>query len=366
MPSESHDLDTPVALVDVGRLEANLAGMAGLTRDAGVAHRPNIKTHKTSAIARRQVEHGATGLTVAKLGEAEAMVEAGFDDLFVAYPLVGEAKLRRLVALAERAAVRFEIDSIAVAEAASAFLARHGPEIEVVVSIDGGAGRSGAATPAEAIAVAERVAELPGLRLAGVKNNGKAYWTSDPDQPAAIGRREGVDAVDLATTLRTRGLAADVVPVGSTPTARHVIQVPGVTEVRAGVYALLDRKQISLGVASEDECALTVLATVVSHPTPDRYVVDAGLKALAGEDYGWGTWGHLLDRPDLQVTRATEEHGIIELAPDTADPGWRVGDGVRIVPNHACGTVNMHDELVAVDGELVVDRWPVIARGRYR
>lgn len=360
------DLDTPVPLIEVGRLEVNLAGMADRLRAAGVAHRPNVKTHKTAAIARRQVELGARGLTVAKLGEAEAMADAGFDDLFVAYPIVGETKLRRLAALAERAAMRFEVDSVAVAEAASAYLSRHGPPVEVVVSIDGGAGRSGAATPDAAIAVAERVAELPGLRLVGVMNYGNAYGTADPADQAEIGRVEGADAAALAAAFRRRGLPADVVTVGSTPTARSAAGVPGVTEVRAGVYALLDRKQLSLGVAAPDACALTVLATVVSRPTPTRYVVDAGLKALAGEDYGWRTWGQLLDRPDLAITRATEEHGIIDLPADAPRPGWSIGDRVRIVPNHACGTVNMHDELVAVDGELVVDRWPVVARGRVR
>jgi len=360
------DLDTPVALVDLARLERNLAAMAAVARDAGVAQRPHAKTHKTREVAERQLAHGAVGLTVAKLGEAEAFVDAGFDDLFVAYPLVGELKLRRLVALLDRARIRFEVDTFDGAAMASTFLAAQGRRVEVVVSLDGGAGRSGAASPAATVELAERVAELPGLQLVGVMNYGNAYGTSDPVEQAAIGRREGEEAVAIAGALRARGLPVDVVTVGSTPTARHAVKVAGVTELRAGVYAFQDLKQVSLGPATLDDCALTVMATVVSHARPDRYVLDAGIKALAGEDYGWGTWGRPQARPDLAIIRATEEHGVIELPDGATDPGWRIGDKVRIVPNHACGLANMHDELVAIDGERVVERWSVIGRGRFR
>ena len=360
------DLDTPVAVVDLARLESNLAAMAAVARDAGVAHRPHAKTHKTREVAERQLAHGAVGLTVAKLGEAEVMVDAGFDDLFVAYPLIGDAKLARLVALLDRARIRFEVDTLDGAIQASDYLARHGRRVEVVVSVDGGAGRSGAASSDDAVALAKRVAELPGLELVGVMNYGNAYGTSDPEVQAAIARREGEDAVAIARAIRDRGLRADVITVGSTPTARHVVKVAGVTELRAGVYAFQDLKQVSLGPATLDDCALTVLATVVSHARPDRYVLDAGIKALAGEDYGWGTWGRTLDRPDLAIIRATEEHGVIELPPGAEDPRWRVGDRVRIIPNHACGAANMHDELVAIDDDRVVERWPVIGRGRFR
>jgi D-serine deaminase-like pyridoxal phosphate-dependent protein len=360
------DLDTPVALVDVQRLEHNLAAMAALCAAAGVAQRPHAKTHKTRHVAERQLAHGAQGITVAKLGEAEVMVDAGFDDVFIAYPLVGERKLARVLALLDSARIRFEVDSLVAAEAASAFFVRHLVRVDVVVSVDGGAGRSGTASAADAIELGERVAGLPGLRLAGVMNYGNAYGTTVVEEQRAIGHREGTLAVDIAEALRAKGIPIDVITVGSTPTARHVLEIPGITEMRAGVYAFLDLKQVTLNAGTLDECALTILATIVSHARPDRYVLDAGLKSLAGEDYGWGTWGRPLDRPDLAITRATEEHGIIELPAGAADPGWRIGDKVRIVPNHACGCVNMHDELLAVDGEQVLERWPVIGRGRVR
>jgi len=162
------------------------------------------------------------------------------------------------------------------------------------------------------------------------------------------------------------GHRIDVVTVGSTPTARHAARVGGVTELRAGVYAFLDLKQVTLGPWSLDQCALTVLATVVSHARPDKYVLDAGIKTFAGENYEWGTYGRILDHPEIVVTRATEEHGIVILPDGVGDPRWDIGEKVRVITNHACGTANMHEELIAVDGERIVDRWRVIGRGRVR
>jgi D-serine deaminase-like pyridoxal phosphate-dependent protein len=359
------DLDTPVALVDVNRLEANLRGMAAVANASAARLQPHTKTHKTREIAQRQLDHGAAGLTVAKVGEAEVMIDAGFDDVYIAYPLVGEAKYRRLLPLLDRARIRFDVESIAAAEAASAFFDSHGHRVDVMLEMDS-AGRSGLMDPDEALNVAGRIGGLPGLNLVGVMNYGNAYGTSDPNEQRRIGEEEGRFAVDIANRLRQAGHHIDVVSVGSTPTARHVARVDGITELRPGVYAFLDLKQVSLGPWSLDECALTVLATVVSHARPDKYVIDGGLKTFAGETYDWGTYGRSRDHPDVVVTRATEEHGIVILPEGVADPGWKIGEKVRFNVNHACGTTNMHDQLVAVDGDRIVDRWQVIGRGRIR
>lgn len=359
------DLDTPVALVDVDVLEANLARMAGRIGATAAAHRPHTKTHKTRQVAERQWAHGARGFTVAKLGEAEAMAEAGFDDLLVAYPLVGRAKLERLLRLLDRATMRFTVDSVAGAEGASAVLGPAGVTLDVLIELDAGIGRSGVPEVADAVALAERVAALPGLRVAGVLCFAAGYVEGEAARRAA-GTAEGRRVAEAAAALRAAGHAAGIASCGSTPTSPFAAQVEGVTEVRAGNYVFHDRMQVRLGVARREDCALTILATVVSHPRERRYVVDAGLKALAGEDYGWGTWGELLDHPGVTVTFANEEHGVIVLPDDVADPGLLVGDRVRIVPDHACGTVNMHDELVAVEGDRVLETWPLISRGRLR
>jgi D-serine deaminase-like pyridoxal phosphate-dependent protein len=365
MPERIGDVDTPVPLVDLPALERNLASMASMVHDAGVSLRPHTKTHKTQQIAQKQLDAGARGLTVAKVGEAEAMVAAGFDDIFIAYPIIGEAKYARLSALMQRARIRIAVDSLEAVTAASRYFSARKEILEVLVEFDGGAGRSGTQTPEEAYRVADHVARSPGMILRGVMSYGNAYRTSDLEEQERIGMREGAEAVDVANYFRRNGIDVDVVSVGSTPTARHAAEVSGVTEIRAGVYVFNDLKQNSLGVAPLENCALTILTTVVSHPRPDRYVLDAGIKTLAGEDYGWGTYGRIRERPDLIVSLATEEHGIVTLPPDALDPNWRIGEKVRIIPNHACGCVNMHDTLVVVDGDdTVIDRWDVIGRGR--
>jgi D-serine deaminase-like pyridoxal phosphate-dependent protein len=235
----------------------------------------------------------------------------------------------------------------------------------VLIEVDSGIGRTGVSSAEAAVALADRIADLPGLALSGVLGYAGGYIAGDADR-AALGSREGAGAAAVADALRAAGHAIGIVSVGSTPTAPHAAAVPGVTEVRPGNYVFYDLMQVSIGTATLDDCALTILATVVSHPTPRRYVLDAGIKTLAGEDYGWGTYGRLLEHPEVVLTRATEEHGIIELPEDVADPGLHVGDTVRIVPDHACGTANMQDLLIAVEDDRIVDRWPVIARGRVR
>jgi D-serine deaminase-like pyridoxal phosphate-dependent protein len=364
------DLDTPVVLVEIAKLQANLSRMADRVATAGhgeVRLRPHAKTHKTREIAQRQLELGAIGLAVAKVGEAEAMVGAGVEDLLIAYPVLGDQKYERLLPLLDKALIRIALDSLEVAEAASGFFAARGARLPVLIEIDTGFGRTGVQSSAEALQLAEQIDELKGVEVAGVMCfGGQAYQTSDADEQAEIGRAEGLTSVQVADLLSGHGHTAKTVSVGSTPTAAAAASVQGVTEVRPGVYAFGDLKQVQLGTARLEDCALTVLATVVSHPRPERYVVDAGLKALAGENYGWGTYGRLLEHPGLVLDWAAEEHGVILVPEGAPDPKLRIGDKVRIVPDHACGTVNMHDVLIAVDGDAVVEVWPVIGRGRVR
>lgn len=359
------DLDTPVPLVDVDRLERNLERMARHLATTSAGHRPHTKTHKTREVAQRQLAHGAQGLAVAKLGEAEAFVEAGFDDILIAYPLIGDTKLRRLLPLLEAANVRFTVDSAVGARAASAILGGSGRSAEVLIEVEAGARRTGVQSIEEAVELAELVASLPGLDVAGVMTFGRGY-VDGAEAQAEVGHHEATVGVEAAAALRAAGHAAPIVSTGCTTTSQYAAQIEGVTEVRAGNYAFRDCKQVSMGVGTFDECALTVLSTVVSHPRERRYILDAGMKALAGEDYGWGTFGQLLEYPDVVVSWAAEEHGVIDVPGDVADPGLNVGERVRIIPNHACGTSNMHDELLAVEGERVVETWPVIGRGRVR
>jgi D-serine deaminase-like pyridoxal phosphate-dependent protein len=357
------NLDTPALLVDYARLQRNITAMQALADGCGVTLRPHTKTHKAPAIARMQVAAGARGITVAKVGEAEVMVAAGSDDLFIAYPLIGEAKYRRLLPLLERARIAVAADSLDGVAALSAFFGSRGARLPVLVEVDTGFRRTGVATDEEAIALAQAIDRAPGLVFGGLMEfGGQAYGACSDEDRRAIGRAEGARIGAVAQQLAALGLPPPVVSVGSTPSMPFVAEASGPTEARPGVYVFGDLKQAALGTLARDECALTVLATVVSHPAPDRYILDSGTKALSSDHYATVTYGELKAYPGAILTRATEEHGIIE----GATLPLRVGDKVEIIPNHACATCNMHDELYAVADGQVVETWPVAGRGKFR
>ena len=277
------ELDTPALVVDLDVLERNIAEMAGVAANAGVRLRPHTKTHKCPEVARMQVDAGAAGITVAKLGEAEVMVDAGFDDVLVAYPLVGDAKLDRLRALRERARISVSLDSVEVAQG----LARLGGEpIEVLVEVDTGHHRLGRPPGQPTVELVAQVAAVDGLDVVGLLTHGGHAYRSSPADLAAAAEREGRDLVETAERCAAAGVRIREISVGSTPTARAVAKVEGVTEIRPGTYVFNDVQQMRLGVADEATCAARVLATVVSRPWQDRFVIDAGSKSLSSDGGG--------------------------------------------------------------------------------
>lgn len=357
------DLDTPAVLIDLDRLERNVASMAESARAKGVALRPHGKTHKLPEVARMQLQAGASGITLAKVGEAEVFVAHGFDDIFLAYPIVGAAKARRLLALSERSRIAVGADSVEGARTLSDVFAPAGRRLDVLLKVDVGFHRAGV-LPKGAVAMARRLCEMPGLRLRGVFTHaGQGYHCEAGQALAEAGRHEAETLAATAQELRGAGLPCDVVSVGSTPTALHSMR-PGVTETRPGTYVYHDASQVSLGVCSLDDCALTVLATVVSAPAPDRAVVDAGSKTLSNDVLRPKPGGHgwiVGQRSRLQ--RLSEEHGVVGVEPGES---FQVGERVRIVPNHACVVSNLHDLVYAVRKGRVEAEWPVAARGRVR
>lgn len=355
------DLATPVAVVDREVVVRNLGTWADAIQRHGVALRPHAKTHKTVELARLQLEHGAGGLTVAKPSEGLALLPSGVDDLMVAYPVVGTARIAQLVALTRRIRTRSCLDDLAAARSLSVAAQEAGLVLEVLVDVDSGLQRTGR-VPAEAVALGRGIAALPGLELTGVFTYA-GYPANDPDASVRRdwARREAQTAVEVAAALRGTGIGIETVSVGGTPTARFAAEIPGVTEVRPGIYALGDANYRWLGVVGEEELALRVLATVVSRPAPGRAVVDAGSKALAADPgLDAGTFGWLPQHPRSRLTRLWEEHGALELAAEDAD--LAVGDRVAIVPNHVCPAVNLASDLVCVEQGRVVDRWEVVAR----
>lgn len=363
-------LDTPSVIVDLTLLERNIAEMAGVARAAGVALRPHIKTHKTPQIARLQLAAGAVGVTCAKLGEAEALADAGIDDIFICYPIVTELKARRLVALARRPGVRVStiVDSPQGIAALSAAFAGESAPLETLVKVDTGLGRVGVAPGAAAVALARAVDAAPGLRLGGIcAHEGLTYGSPDPEGRAAAGRSGAEALVATARDLAAAGLPCDRVSTGSTPGAGAAAGVAGVTEMRPGNYVFYDAMQAGLGVVPPERCALSVIVTVVSHPARERATIDAGSKTLTSDQGAHGLtsargYGIVAGREDIQIEKLSEEHGWLRLDPVGSDVA--IGETLTVIPVHACPVANLASELVAVRGGAIVDRWPVAARGR--
>jgi D-serine deaminase-like pyridoxal phosphate-dependent protein len=355
-------LETPAALVDLDRLDANIARMASYARKHSLALRPHIKTHKATTIAASQLAHGAAGLTVATPAEAGVM-GAVCRDILLAYPAIGP-KLARLMALPRDVSITVALDSMhAVDDLASAARAADRP-VRVYVELDVGMHRVGVTAWDEAVALALRVRNSAPLEYAGITFY-PGHIRSDLDSQDAALAKLG-DAIRGATDALARaGLAPAVVSGGSTPTVWHTHEIGGITEMRPGTYVYNDRGTSALGACAPEDCALTVLATVVSTSVPNQAVIDAGAKALGREPMrgveGEG-WGALQDRPEVLVTRMSEEHGILDLS----KTGWRpsVGELVRVVPNHVCIVVHLNDVIYGVRGSLVDTSWRVDARGR--
>lgn len=361
------ELDTPSLVVDEAALLRNIEEMAAFGRSHGVAVRPHQKTHKTAEIARLQREAGAVGFTCAKLGEAEALADAGvLDDVLLAYQIVGEQKLRRLSALMERARVAVAVDGVEGAELLSTAMRDAGKTLDVMIEVNTGLDRAGLRPGEEVLGLARKLSQMPGLRLRGIMTHeGHVAKAETVEDLAAIATKAGEDMVRTAELLRANGIPVDTVSVGSTPAAAYTPTVPGITEMRPGTYVFNDNTGFLFGRVGVDGCALRILATVISRPAPDRAVVDAGSKTLTMDPpKGRAGFGYIVQYPDATIARLSEEHGVVELPPSAQ--GMRVGERVEIIPNHVCPTVNLQDELfVTRDGE-VIDRWPIIARGKVR
>ncbi len=358
--------DTPEIVIDLDVVRANIDRAAAAAHDAGVAMRPHVKTHKLPQIAHLQVQAGAIGIQVAKLGEAEVMADAGIRDILVGYPVVGEAKLARLGDLAGRVSISVTLDSDEAAAGVSRIASQRGVTIAVLVEIDTGLRRLGLEPGTEATDFAERIAALPGLQLAGVfTHEGHVYTQARDDAERERLTLEACGAaVETAREIRRRGHAAPVVSVGSAGTFRFAIRCPGVTEVRPGTYVFNDRSQIAQGAATEADLAAVVVTTVVGRPRPERIVVDAGTKVLTSDRMlvadPPATFGRVLGHDEWDLVRLSEEHGVLDI-PASADV--RIGDRLVIVPNHVCPTINLATAVTVIERGSVTGRWPVAARG---
>jgi D-serine deaminase-like pyridoxal phosphate-dependent protein len=343
-------VETPAAVVDLERLDRNLRRWQEHCDRVGLANRPHVKTHRCVAIAKRQVDLGAAGITCQKLGEAEVMVDAGVTtDVLIPFNLVGAAKLGRLTALRRRASITVTVDDAALLPGLEGAAVEAGRQLGVLVDCDTGLGRTGVRSVEQAVELAAEVERRDGLRFDGL--------LTYPAPEGAVGLLTAA-----AERIAARGLEVSVVSVGGTPTMWASAELrPTVTEYRAGTYAFHDRATVAAGAATLEDVALTVHATVVSRPEHDLAIVDAGSKTLSSDPGPGDGFGLVLEAPLARIERLGEEHGFVRLG---GGDSLVLGQRVRLVPNHACVVANLFDELTVVDSGGVVERWPVDARGR--
>jgi D-serine deaminase-like pyridoxal phosphate-dependent protein len=353
------DLPTPSILVDRIKLEGNLTRMQATCTDAQTLLRPHIKTHKSVEIARRQLEGGANGLTVAKIGEAEAMIPSGVRRIFIAHSLVDFRAAPRLAALNEQLdELVLAVTSDLHAEALNALLAKAGLDLPVWLAVDTGLGREGVRDPGSAGDLAARFGGFSHLRLSGLyTHEGQFYRAELTERPSLIDRLHEKliayrDAIDPQLPLWP----------GCSVTARLLAGREGVTGVRPGAYVFADLALAEITqVQALEEVALNVLSTVIDRPEPSLALVDSGTKTLSSDKTRHGIHARPVDGRKFWISNANEEHGYVE-GPDVDQ--LKIGERIRWIPAHVCTVVNLTDRLVAVDGDEVVDTWPVDARGR--
>jgi D-serine deaminase-like pyridoxal phosphate-dependent protein len=360
------DIDTPALVVDLNQMEKNISKMTEKSHNSGIKLRPHIKTHKSPTIALRQIEAGADGITVAKLGEAEVMSKHGIKSILIAYPIVGDKKLNRLEKLSLETDVITSLDSVEVAKGISNVGKRLGKTMPVYVEVDTGLGRVGRKHGQETFQLIENLLDLPFIEIRGLMTHaGHSYKSKTIEEMKEISKKEGEFLVQTKNLVKEKlNLNIPEVSVGSTPTSYVGGQVQGVTEMRPGTYVFNDSTMEALGLVDEDECALTIYATVVSKPSHDRLIIDAGSKTLSS-DKSIFTEGHGLLKQNRELTLSwlSEEHGVIHI-PENADADLNIGDMIEVIPNHVCPTVNLTDELIGIRDGKVEEIIQVEARGK--
>ena len=352
------DVETPVAVIDLDRLDANLRDLQSYVDSHGIELWPHTKTHKSPEIGRHQLELGAGGLTVAKTGEAQVFQEAGAPRILVHYPPFGTDKWERLADIATSGVeLSVAVDSVAPAEGLARALARRGLRAQLLVEVDVGLHRTGQTTPAGAVAVAQKLSELPAVEVAGISCYPGHLRPEDPMLPQ---RLEEVDALlrETRDAFTAAGLRSDRISGGSTPT-RYLTHMTCVNELRSGTYALLDRND-----GPDDRCALWVEVTVISDAVPNQVVVDGGSKTFTSDDHPDGGHGSVVGWTGADFAHINEEHGYIDVS--ALDERPAVGQHLQIVPNHACGCMNLHDGVLAVREGIVDHVIRVAGRGLIR
>ena len=342
------ELETPVPVVDMDRMEANISRLQTYLDEHNIANRPHIKTHKIPAIAQLQVDAGAIGITCQKVSEAEVMADAGFTNIFIPYNILGAQKLNRLTSLARRVTISVTADSAITVRGLSKAFQEADLTLTVLIECDTGVHRCGVQSPAEAAELACVIESLPNLHFGGLMT----YPTN-----------ENLDDFVRATRelLKNDGLQIERVSGGGTPCMWQAHTHPELTEHRAGIYVYGDRLTLRSGAVRLEDSAIKVHATVVSRPTADRGILDSGSKSLSSDLHGLEGYGYICEYPDAKIYQLSEEHGHVDFSTCASKP--EIGERVTIIPNHCCTVTSLFDQVVgARDGQVEVT-WEVVARG---
>lgn len=345
-------LDTPVPIIDLNRVEANIARMQSHAKAHGVALRPHIKTHKLPIFARKQLEAGAIGIACQKIGEAEIMAAAGIPDILITYNLIGATKIERLARTALQTKISVAIDNPVALETLSEAAKIAQTQIGVLIEFDSGNQRTGVQNHSELLELAHAIRAHELLEFRGLMT-----YPTTPSVAAWVS--------EAREQLKNAGFELSVISGGGTPAAWNEAALQGITELRPGTYIYNDRMMMAANAATLEQCALNLLVTVVSRPTNNRAVIDAGSKTFSSDQFaGNQGFGLVLEYPEAILERINEEHGMLDLSACSRKP--QIGEQLRIIPNHACVVTNLHDEIVAHREGKVEAIWQVLARGKTR
>ncbi len=358
------ELETPALVIDLDIMERNLRRVADYAREHDFRLRPHTKTHKLPVLGRKQIELGAAGLTVAKVGEAEVMLDAQPPELLVAYPVIGRRKLERLMAVAARTRVTVSLDSVFAAKQLSDAAREVQTEIGVLAELDAGQGRVGVSPGDPLLDLGRQIQRMPWLSLQGI-----TFYPGHVPAPDEAGLEELAKLsalIEQATAdWKRAGLPLHIVSGGSTPLLFQSHKIAGLNEIRPGTYIFNDKNTWYNSACGMEDCAGSIITTVVSTARPRQVIVDGGSKTFSSDRLAGSnevSFGYIVEAPDATFAKMNEEHGYIELRQSKQE--FTIGDRLRIIPNHICVCMNLHEKVYAIRGDQVVHEWRVEGRGK--
>lgn len=363
MKEEMKTLSTPAVTIDLDIVEKNIKELLSESQKAKISHRPHIKTHRSSTLAKMQVEAGCIGITAAKLGEAEVMAEAGIRDIFIAYPIIGQDKLERLQKLTKIAKISTIVNSYEGAKELSDFFEKEGKIIDVLVEVDGGLNRGGVKPGEETLLYARKIRDLKGICIKGLMYyGGLVYDSHNKEEIRTYTLQERDVLIENAKMLKEEGFCMSVLSAGSSFTGKIPWDLEGITEIRSGHYIFNDCGQIDVGLAKPEDCALQVVATIVSKPDDYVVIADVGTKSLTSDTcHHRKGYGYIVDYPEIEIYALNEEHAF--LRSEEKNP-LQIGDKIAIIPNHACVVTNLVDAVYGFRNGKLEQMIQIDARGK--